>query len=188
MSLPGEMKTSQRILMGPGPSDVHPRVLRAMSTPMIGHLDPEFLEIMDDVKAMLQQVWWRLDRALDDESVRVSGLVGGVQALRAGVTTVIDHHASPGFIEGSLEALDGALGELGLRRVLCYEVTDRGGEAEAKAGIDAHRGLLAAQRNGKRAVLVGGHANFTMSDATLSACADLAREAGVGLHIHVAEA
>ena len=50
-----EMKTSARILMGPGPSEVHSRVLRAMATPLIGHLDPEFLEIMDDIKVMTQE-------------------------------------------------------------------------------------------------------------------------------------
>lgn len=55
MSSFDEMKTSTRILMGPGPSEVHPRVLRAMATPLIGHLDPEFLEIMDDIKAMTQE-------------------------------------------------------------------------------------------------------------------------------------
>jgi len=49
------MKTSTRVLMGPGPSDVHPRVLKAMATPLIGHLDPEFLEVMDDIKAMTQE-------------------------------------------------------------------------------------------------------------------------------------
>jgi len=57
MSIPGELNPTPRILMGPGPSDVHPRVLRAMSTPLIGHLDPQFLAIMDDVKSMLQQVF-----------------------------------------------------------------------------------------------------------------------------------
>lgn len=50
-----EMKTSPRILLGPGPSDVHPRVLRAMATPLVGHLDPEFLKVMDDIKAMTQE-------------------------------------------------------------------------------------------------------------------------------------
>lgn len=50
-----EMKTSTRVLMGPGPSDAHPRVLRAMATPLIGHLDPQFLEVMDDIKAMTQE-------------------------------------------------------------------------------------------------------------------------------------
>ena len=57
MTLPGELNTSQRILMGPGPSDAHRRVLKAMSTPLIGHLDPEFLTIMDEVKAMLQTIF-----------------------------------------------------------------------------------------------------------------------------------
>ncbi len=52
-----ELTTSQRILMGPGPSDVHPRVLKAMSTPLIGHLDPEFLQIMDDIKLMTQETF-----------------------------------------------------------------------------------------------------------------------------------
>ena len=51
----GELNTSNRVLMGPGPSDAHPRVLRAMSTPLIGHLDPEFLMVMDDIKAMTQK-------------------------------------------------------------------------------------------------------------------------------------
>jgi len=51
----GEMNTSTRVLMGPGPSDAHPRVLRAMSTPLVGHLDPEFLVVMDDIKAMVQE-------------------------------------------------------------------------------------------------------------------------------------
>lgn len=44
-----------RILMGPGPSDAHPRVLRAMSAPLMGHLDPEFVRMMDEVKSMVQQ-------------------------------------------------------------------------------------------------------------------------------------
>ncbi len=50
-----ELNTSNRILMGPGPSDVNPRVLKAMATPLIGHLDPEFLVVMDDIKAMTQE-------------------------------------------------------------------------------------------------------------------------------------
>ncbi len=137
---------------------------------------------------MLEQVWWRLDRALDRSSVEVSALVGSVQALRAGVTTVIDHHASPSFINGSLECLDGALDAIGLRRILCYEVSDRGGMEESRAGLQAHHGLLGSDGGGMRGVMIGAHANFTLSDETVAACAGLAREAGVGLHIHVAEA
>jgi len=55
MAIPGELNTTPRILMGPGPSEVHPRVLRAMASPLVGHLDPEFLAIMDEVKSMLQE-------------------------------------------------------------------------------------------------------------------------------------
>ena len=136
---------------------------------------------------MLAKVWWRLDEALDDNGVFVSAAVGGLRALRCGVTTVVDHHASPNAIDGSLERIDKALGWLGLRRVLCYEVSDRGGEEKAAAGLAAHAALIEAEENAMRAVMVGAHANFTLSDATLKRCAALAREAGIGLHIHVAE-
>lgn len=63
MNLPGQLNPTPRILLGPGPSNAHPRVLRAMATPLTGHLDPEFLAIMDDVKGMLRQVF-RTDNAL----------------------------------------------------------------------------------------------------------------------------
>ena len=53
----GELNPSIRILMGPGPSNVHPRVLRAMSTPLVGHLDPDFLSIMDDVQDLLRRLF-----------------------------------------------------------------------------------------------------------------------------------
>jgi cytosine/adenosine deaminase-related metal-dependent hydrolase len=140
-----------------------------------------------DFPDMLARVWWHLDQALDAESIEVSGLVGGLAALRAGVTTVVDHHASPNHILGSLELLDGALDQVGLRRVLAYEVTDRGGPERALAGLKAHEGLL-GQQDAMRAVMVGAHANFTLSEDTLRRCGELAREAGVGIHIHLAEA
>lgn len=57
MSLPGELNPSPRLLLGPGPSDCHPRVLRAMSTPLLGHLDPEFLVIMNETQEMLRQAF-----------------------------------------------------------------------------------------------------------------------------------
>lgn len=54
--MPGELNPPTRILMGPGPSEVHPRVLRAMATPLLGHLDPHFLSIMDSLRSMLRSV------------------------------------------------------------------------------------------------------------------------------------
>lgn len=57
MELFNELNPSQRLLLGPGPSMVHPRVYRALSTPIIGHLDPEFLQIMDDIQQLLRFVF-----------------------------------------------------------------------------------------------------------------------------------
>lgn len=52
-----DLNPSPRVLLGPGPSDVHPRVLRAMATPLLGHLDPEFLVLMNETKELLQYVF-----------------------------------------------------------------------------------------------------------------------------------
>lgn len=187
--LPGEVveDLSGRWLM-PGLVLAHTHLYSALATGM------PFLDgAPTDFADMLARVWWRLDRALDLDAVEASALVGGVQALRAGVTTVFDHHASPAAIDMALPTIDGALGDLGLRRVLCAEVSDRGGPDEARAGLRATERSLAepsALRGGARlrATMVGGHANFTLSDQTLRAMGDLAAAAGVGLHIHVAEA
>lgn len=57
MKEPGQLNPSPRILLGPGPSDVHPRVLTAMATPLVGHLDPQFLEIMNQTQDMLRRLF-----------------------------------------------------------------------------------------------------------------------------------
>jgi putative selenium metabolism protein SsnA len=144
-------------------------------------LDPprNFVEI-------LQRIWWRLDRALDPEAVQASALLGGMQALVCGTTTVIDHHASPNAIDGSLDVIAEALERLGLRSVLCYEVTDRDGPQRAHAGLEENRRFLRSPRRLTRG-LFGVHASFTLSPESLAAAVAGAREAGVGLHIHVAE-
>src|SRR5271156_1338658 len=53
--LPGQLTLSPRLLLGPGPSDVHPRVLTVMATPLIGHLDPQFLVLMNETQDMMRQ-------------------------------------------------------------------------------------------------------------------------------------
>jgi putative selenium metabolism protein SsnA len=168
-------------LVLPGNVCAHHHMYSALARGMPYHLPPpqNFLQI-------LQRVWWRLDRALDSTAVRSSALVAGLDALRAGTTTVIDHHASPNFIDGSLDVIADALADLGLRSVLCYEVTDRDGAARAQAGVAENRRFLARRRSLARG-MVGAHASFTMSGDTLAACAGAAADAGVGIHIHVAE-
>src|SRR5258706_9207444 len=57
METAGKLAPSSRVLLGPGPSNVHSRVLKAMSTPLVGHLDPEFLRLMEETKALLRSVF-----------------------------------------------------------------------------------------------------------------------------------
>ncbi len=136
---------------------------------------------------ILEEVWWRLDRALDLETVYLSALVGALDAVRAGTTCLIDHHASPGAIAGSLGEVGRALGEVGLRGVLCYEITDRDGMRERDAGLEETEAFLAAGQGPLLRGMVGGHAGFTLGRESLEAIGDLARRHGTGVHIHVAE-
>jgi putative selenium metabolism protein SsnA len=154
---------------------------------------PYRLEPPETFVQILQRVWWRLDRALDPSSILWSAWLGGADALLAGTTTIVDHHASPSAIEDSLEWVDRGLRGLGVRRILCYEVTDRDGLDTAAAGLEeTHRRLKEqisdAQGLGRiRRTMVGAHASFTMSPETLAACVSLANDFDVGIHVHVAE-
>lgn len=141
-----------------------------------------------DFPEILARLWWPLDQALDEEAVRFSALVCLIDAIKHGTTTLIDHHASPNFIDGSLDVIADAVDEAGLRAVLCYEVTDRGGAEKAQAGIAENvRFLKAAQDRERIAALFGLHASMTLSDATLEACIAAVEGLDAGFHIHVAE-
>jgi putative selenium metabolism protein SsnA len=148
---------------------------------------PYRLEPPRDFLEILQRVWWRLDRALTLRSVRWSAWVGGLDALSAGTTTIVDHHASPNAVEGSLDEVAGALETVGVRSLLCYEVSDRDGPAAAEAGVEENRRFLKEASFDLARGMVGAHASFTLSEETLAACVDLARSEGAGIHIHVAE-
>jgi putative selenium metabolism protein SsnA len=142
-----------------------------------------FLEI-------LQKLWWRLDRALDEESIRLSALVCLIDAIRHGTTTLIDHHASPQLIDGSLDICADAIVQSGLRVCECYEVTDRNGPAGAQAGIAENVRFakrLAARPQPLLAASFGLHASFTIGPETLERCVAEAQSAGLGFHVHVAE-
>jgi len=139
---------------------------------------------------ILERLWWKIDRALTLEDSKFSALVALVDAIRHGTTTLIDHHASPTYIDGSLDALAEAAAESGLRVGLCYEVTDRNGPAGAAAGIAENVRFLKWLRsnpNPKLGASFGLHASFTLSDDTLAACRDAASGLDTGFHIHVAE-
>jgi len=142
---------------------------------------------------ILDQLWWKIDRALTLEDCKLSALVCLVDAIRNGTTTLIDHHASPNAIDGSLDAIADAVLESGLRASLCYEVTDRNGAAGARAGIRENARFIKRIRNSQFAIRnrlgasFGLHASFTVSDKTLEQCLGAVDGLGVGFHIHVAE-
>jgi len=136
---------------------------------------------------ILEKIWWRLDCALDEESIYYSALIGAIEAVKCGTTTIIDHHASPSFIRGSLDIIAGALGEVGLRGVLSYEVSDRGGAKGRDLGLAENENFLRSNRNPLLRGLVGAHASFTLSDASLIDCSEMAKAHGTGVHIHLAE-
>jgi len=162
---------------------------------------------------ILQKLWWRLDKALTLDDVYDSALVCLCDAIRHGTTTLIDHHASPNAIEGSLDTIAQAVQQSGLRASLCYEITDRDGPERAVAGLRENERFIRKVPSSKFQVpgqdqtppstnrqssignrqsdwltgLVGLHASLTLADETLEWAVGLARDLGVGCHIHVAE-
>ncbi len=140
---------------------------------------------------ILEKLWWNLDKALDAEGVRCSALVCLVDAIRHGTTTLIDHHASPNAIEGSLDFIAEAVQQAGLRASLCYEVTDRDGPERADAGLEENlRFIHRIQKKRPEDALLrahfGLHASLTLSEATLEKACEMIPD-GVGFHIHGAE-
>jgi putative selenium metabolism protein SsnA len=150
---------------------------RGMSIP--GEPALNFVEI-------LERLWWKVDRALDEEDILLSAQMPLIDCIRNGTTTVIDHHASPAFRDGSLDLIENAVRQAGIRTSLCYEVSDRnipgGGVAENKRFIKK-----VGKGDGQIAAMMGMHASFTLSDSTIEECVSIAREFGLGCHIHVAE-
>ena len=121
---------------------------------------------------ILERLWWKLDRALLWDDIRYSALICLVDAIRHGCATLIDHHASPNAIDGSLDIIADAVKEAGLRASLCYEVTDRNGMDGARAGIAENVRFLkrcAREQDPQLAASFGLHAALTLSDETLEA-------------------
>lgn len=150
---------------------------RGMAIP--GEPAANFVEI-------LERLWWKLDMALDDEDITLSAQIPLIECIRNGTTTVIDHHASPSMRDGSLDLIESAVRQAGLRASLCYEVSDRnipgGGIKENERFIKK-----TGKGDGQIAAMMGLHASFTLSDETLAKCVGIAKDAGVGCHVHVAE-
>ncbi len=137
---------------------------------------------------ILENLWWRLDRALDLPEIEYSAYTTYIDGIKNGVTTVFDHHASAGHVKESLFTIAKVAETLGVRTSLCYEVSDRDGERVAAEGIKENADFIAyANKQASDMVkgLFGLHASFTLSDATLDKCVTAAN--GAGFHVHTAE-
>lgn len=185
----------QGAYLSPGLVCAHTHLYSALARGMLVDIEPS-----KDFADQLKHLWWRLDMAIDLPILEASALAGCAEAALCGVTSLVDHHAGPAAIDGSLSVIRKAYEEVGIRGILCYETTERNGMAGAKAGvaenlrfareIDADRAAFRAGR-ARRAPRVdgaiGGHAGFTLGEETLAALGDAARSSGRGTHIHAGE-
>ncbi len=131
---------------------------------------------------ILQYIWWRLDKALDKDMVEASALATAIACAKAGSTFVIDHHASPNFIDDSLQTIADAFEKTGLSHLLCYEISDRDGKEKAEKGLTETALWLESHQG-----LIGLHAAFTVGDDTMRKAVELMNKFDSGIHIHVAE-
>jgi cytosine/adenosine deaminase-related metal-dependent hydrolase len=133
-------------------------------------------------REILQYVWWTLDKQLDAELIEMSALVTAMECARNGSTFVIDHHASPFAVKGSLAIMARAFEQVGVSHLLCYEISDRDGKVIAGEGLEETESYMKEHKG-----LVGLHASFTVGDETLERAVGMMHEYNSGIHIHVAE-
>jgi putative selenium metabolism protein SsnA len=138
---------------------------------------------------ILQNLWWRLDKKITEDDIYYSAMIPMISAIKNGTTTLIDHHASPYAIEGSLDSIYRAFQDTGLRGSTCYEVSDRDGKDICKKGIDENLRFIEKHNNTKDdnvKGLFGLHSAFTLGDDTLKYIQDC--NIKCGFHIHTSEA
>lgn len=171
-------------LVMPGMINAHTHIYSAFARGLsLGKPAPHFLEI-------LENMWWHIDKNLTLEDTRYSAYGTLSESIRLGVTTVIDHHASPNHIRESLFTIGDVARELGIRACLCYETSDRDGEKIASEGIRENIEFIRAHNKDTEDMqkgLFGMHASFTLSDRTLEKSSAQMQGLDAGYHIHVAE-
>lgn len=168
----------------------HNHFYSALARGILAEIKPSnnFLDILNNL-------WWKLDRAIDEESLYYSGMIGALEAIKSGATSVIDHNASPSFITGSLTTLKKAFETAGLRGILAYEITDRNGmegmTEGVKESIDFSK-LIDEEKNSSSSkylieTAIGAHAPFTLSNNSLEEIKEALKISNRGIHIHVSE-
>ena len=132
---------------------------------------------------ILDQMWWKLDKQIDNDISYYSGISAGSEFLLNGVTTIIDHHASGKDILGSLTSLKKALDNtLKLRSILCFETSDR---YDVNSCIKENIGFANKYHNQYISGLFGMHASMSLSNETLQKISKKLKD--LPIHIHVAE-
>ncbi len=178
-----EINLGEKLVL-PGMINTHTHLYSALALAM-----PPPKRNPQNFKEILKEVWWKLDRALDAETTLASFQTGLLACLRAGVTTVFDHHSSPSFTGGSLSLLAGAARELGLKVSVAYEATDRNGPECFQAALVENLSAIEAFRDDPTLhPMLGLHASFTLSEESLGQVRRvLEAHPEVGIHIHLAE-
>ena len=156
-----------------GHHHVYSALARGMNPPKI---------IPQNFSETLKYVWWKLDQCLDKDMIRLSALTTAMACAKRGTTFVIDHHASPNALKGSLEIIAEAFDEVGIGHLLAYEITDRYGEVKTQEGLEESDEYLKTRHG-----LIGLHASFTVEEDTLKKAVEIAAKHNTGIHIHVAE-
>jgi len=174
-----------RLIM-PGLINAHTHIYssfaRGLSMPQPGP-NKDFLDI-------LENIWWRIDKVLNEQDNLYSAYATGLESVRYGVTTLFDHHASQYNVEGSLFAIEKALSHIGLRASLCYEVSDRDGKDTAKKAINENINFIdysVKKDSDLIRGMLGLHASFTLSPETLEQCVEAIGSRNAGFHVHCAE-
>jgi cytosine/adenosine deaminase-related metal-dependent hydrolase len=160
----------------PGLTNCHTHIYSTFSRGMNVPFNPRsFTEI-------LEQLWWKLDRQLDERAIYSSAIAYGIDCLSNGVTSIIDHHASGLCIEGSLSTLNNAISKrLGMRGIYCFETSDRFPlEKCLSENIN-----FAANHSEYTGSMFGMHASMSLSQESLKKMSDVLGDNPI--HIHVAE-
>ncbi len=141
----------------------------------------------DTFVKILENLWWRLDRALDEETIYYSALNGIMDSVSHGVTTIFDHHASMNFIRGSLDIIAEVFKKSGVNGLLAFEISDRAGKQTLKDQIAENTEFWQKHRNDKQIKgILGLHANFTLSEKTMELISS-EKPPEMGIHIHCGE-
>lgn len=168
-------------LILPGLVNMHHHLYSQFATGITPHGDCKgFMDV-------LQDMWWPLDAAMDSDSVYWSGLCGAMDSLSHGVTTVFDHHASMGLIDGVLDTLSDGIDRAGIKAVLCLEMSDRMGKDLIEPQFQENLRFWKANRTSlKRRGMLGLHANFTLCDSSM-AYIGRERPGDMAIHVHCGE-